>query len=209
MRPSGDGRNPAVQTVFLEIFDWLVMTQSSRSPRVGICPEIMLKVVLSLLVLSCSGFANGAWWQNVDGEPWCHHPTAFSTAPVKIGPDKKYCLSDDFKLKVVDSNFLHFVSRANDQPEIFVDFFGEMTFFELFRVSPVPFHLEIVREYSVGELRLLRFESKEPKTNGTSMIRVYIEFPSSSVVTIFGADIESVDKALDHLVKPRNPVGYE
>jgi len=30
MRPSGDGRFPAVQTAFWQDYDWLVMTQSGQ-----------------------------------------------------------------------------------------------------------------------------------------------------------------------------------
>lgn len=161
----------------------------------------MLKTASILLTLSMSCLAQDATWMNLTDDGWCYLPKPDYTAPIKHGPSNRYCLSNSFKLRSVDTNYLHFVNEDDDLPTVYLNFHGGTTAAQRSVVQFVLPGLVFQREYWEGELRLLRFGPGESKLTSMGMHQVYIEFPTGSVATIWGQDLERVETALSHLIE--------
>lgn len=151
------------------------------------------------MVLSVSCLAQDARWTNRTDEGWCYHPKLDHEAEIVRVPLKQYCLSDSFELRGVDTNFLYFVIEGENLPTIHLEFEGGPTAARrsvATRVSGLVFE----REYWEGDLRILRFTPDKTKERSENLHLAYIEFPTGSVVTIRGDDLDWVEKALSDLL---------
>lgn len=161
----------------------------------------MLRTVVFLLAFAVPCLAQDATWMNLTGEGWCYYPKADNTSEIAVGPSKQYCLSNSFKLRSVDTNYLYFVYEDGDHPTVHLTFQGGTSEAQRSVAHRVLPKLVFQREHWEDDIRILRFGPSESSERGTDLHQVYVEFSTGAVATIWGNDLGAVEKALSDLLE--------